>query len=40
MELPFSSPGDLSDLGIELTSLEFPALADRFFTTSGTWEAY
>jgi len=28
--LPFSSPGDLPDSGIELTS---PALAGRFFTT-------
>ena len=28
--LPFSSPGDLPDPGIELTS---PALAGRFFTT-------
>ena len=29
-ELPFPSPGDLPDPGIESTS---PALADRFFTT-------
>ena len=29
-ELPFPSPGDLADPGIESTS---PALADRFFTT-------
>ena len=28
--VPFSSPGDLPDSGIELAS---PALADRFFTT-------
>ena len=28
--LPFSSPGDLPDPGIKLTS---PALAGRFFTT-------
>ena len=32
-ELPFSSPGDLPDPGIELTSLESLALASRFFTT-------
>ena len=31
--LPFLSPGDLSDPGIELVSLESPALAGRFFTT-------
>ena len=29
-ELPFPSPGDLLNLGIELVS---PALADSFFTT-------
>ena len=34
--LPCPLPGDLSDPGIELTS---PALADRFFATSTTWEA-
>ena len=38
-ELPFSSPGDLPDTDIEPTSLESPALAGRFFTTSATWEA-
>ena len=32
-------PGDLSDPGIEPTSLLSPALAGRFFTTSTTWEA-
>ena len=38
--LPFTSPGDLLDPGIEPAS---PALADRFFTTgkplkeTGTW---
>ena len=40
-ELPFPSPGDLPDPGIEtvsLTSLAL-ALAGRFFTTSATWEA-
>ena len=31
--LPFPSPGDLPDPGIE------PALAGGFFTTSATWEA-
>ena len=33
------SPRDLSDPGIEPTSLAFPALAGGFFTTSMTWEA-
>ena len=33
------SSGNLSDPGIEPTSLASPALADRFFTTSTTWEA-
>ena len=37
--LPCSSPGDLSDPGIEPTSLSSPALAGGFFTTSSTWEA-
>ena len=32
--LPFPSPGDLPDRGIELTSLASPALAGRFFTTA------
>ena len=31
--LPFSTPGDLPDPAIEPTSLAFPALAGRFFTT-------
>ena len=39
-EWPFPPPGDLPDPGIELTSLASPALADRFFTTSATWEAH
>ena len=30
---PFSSLGDLPDSGIKPTSLVFPALAGRFFTT-------
>ena len=34
--LPFPSPGDLPDPGIEPSSL---ALAGRFFTTSATCEA-
>ena len=38
--LPFSSPGDLPDLGIKPTSLKSPALAGTFFTISATlnWE--
>ena len=32
-------PGDLPNPGIELPSLLSHALAGRFFTTSGTWEA-
>ena len=35
--LPFLSPGDLPDSGIEPTSLISPALAGGFFTTSDTW---
>ena len=31
--LPFSTPGDLRDPGIEPISLVSPALAGRFFTT-------
>ena len=34
--LPFPTPGDLADTGIEPT---FPASAGGFFTTSITWEA-
>ena len=37
--LLFSSPGDLSDPGIELASLTSPALAGGFFTAVTTWEA-
>ena len=37
--LPRSPPGDLPDLGIELTVLTSPAVAGRFFTASATWEA-
>ena len=38
-ELPFPSPGDLPDPGMEATSLMSPALARGFFTTGATWEA-
>ena len=38
--LPFPSPGDFPDPGIELMSLMSPALqAGRFFITGTTWEA-
>ena len=37
--LPFSPPGDLPIPGIEPMSLRSPALADRIFPTSATWEA-
>ena len=37
--LPFPSPGDLSDRGIQPAFLMSPALASGFFTTSATWEA-
>ena len=37
-ELPFRSPGDPPNPGIEPTSLMSSALADMFFTTSTTWE--
>ena len=37
--LPFPTPGDLPDPGIEPTSLMSPALAGGFFITSTTWEA-
>ena len=36
--LPFVPPGDLPAPGFEPKSLMSPALADRFFTTSTTWE--
>jgi len=38
--LPFPTPGDLPDPGIELMTLASPALAGRFFTTSAAWEAH
>ena len=37
--LPFPSPGDLPNPGIESTSLMSLALPGRFLTTSTTWEA-
>ena len=37
--LPFPSPVDLSNRGIEPTSLASSALAGGFVTTSTTWEA-
>ena len=37
--LPFSSPGDLPDLGIKLASLESPALAGAFLPSRATREA-
>ena len=36
--MPFST--DLPDPGIEPTSFMAPALADRFFTASATWETH
>ena len=37
--LPCPSPGDLTDSGIEPTSLRSPALAGGVFTACITWEA-
>ena len=37
--LPCPPPENLPDPGMEPTSLQSPALAGRFFTTSATWEA-
>ena len=37
--LPFPSPGDLPNPGIDLGSLMSPALAGGFVTTSNAWEA-
>ena len=37
--LPFLSPGNLPNPGVEPVSLMSPALAGGFFTTSATWEA-
>ena len=33
-------PGNLPNPGIEPTSFRSPTLADRFFTTSATWETH
>ena len=38
--LPFLSPGDLPDPGIEPVSPTAPALTARFFPTRPTWEAH
>ena len=38
--LPYPSPGDLPDPGIEPTSLTSPAFAGAFSTTRATWEGY
>ena len=38
--LPFPTPEDLPDSGIELAFLTPPALAGRFFPTSTTGEAF
>ena len=38
--LPYPPPGDLPDPGIKPVSLMSPKLADEFFTTSTTWEAF
>ena len=37
--LPFPSPGDLPNPGIEPLFLISLALAGKFFTASATWEA-
>ena len=37
--LPCPPPGDLPDPGVSPQPLTSPTLADRFFTTSATWEA-
>ena len=38
--VPFPSPEDLPQTGIEPTSLVSPALAGGFFITSAIWEAH
>ena len=38
--VPFPTPGDLLEPGIESTSLESPSLTDRFFTISATWAVH
>ena len=37
--LPFPTPGDLPDPGMQPTSPVSPALAERFFSTVAAWEA-
>ena len=37
---PLPSPEDLPNPGIKPMSLASPALADRFFNTSTSWEAH
>ena len=37
---PCPPPRDYPDPGIKPTSLMYPALAGRFFTTSSSWEAH
>ena len=37
--LLFPTPGESSQLRVQTTSLMFPAVAGRFFTTGATWEA-
>ena len=36
--VPFPTPEDLLDLGVEPVSSVSPALTGGFFTTSATWE--
>ena len=36
--VPFPTPGDLPDPGMETASLVSPALADRALITSASWE--
>ena len=38
--LPFPSPGDLPNPGLEPTFLTSPSLAGGFFPASATWEAH
>ena len=38
-ELPFPTPGDILNPGIQPASLGSPSVAGRFFTTSVPWEA-
>ena len=38
--LPFPTPGDLPNPGIEPTPLVYPALGGRAFATRATWEAH